>query len=110
MNDLIYHLLISLILTILIETTAAFVTGIRDRSGLLLVVLVNVLTNPVVVLSYYIGRIFIVRNLWCLVLILEGAAIITEGYCYQRYLERCRHPWIFSVGLNMVSYLIGLIL
>ena len=59
---------ISLGLTLLLELPVVYLWGVRKRRDLTLAVLVNVLTNPVVVLLHGLG---------CPALPLEVAAIIS---------------------------------
>ena len=100
-----------LLLTIVFETAAAYLLGIRNRKNILLVVLLNILTNPVLVLfslllMYHegvrIGRILTYA-------VLEPLVILTEYYFYQKYLISKKNPFVLSLILNLISILGGLL-
>ena len=92
---------ISLGLTLLLEVPFAWLWGLRDRHNLTAAVLVNVLTNPAVVLLKALG---------VPILLLEAAAIIAEGWCYQVCGESVRRPWLLALLANVFSYGTGLVL
>jgi hypothetical protein len=106
-SRLLISLVISLILTILFEELFAVIAGIRDRRDLLLLCLMNVITNPVVVFLYHLTAEFTELNLNIVVLFLETAAILTEGVYYKSYGRTFRHPFLFTVCANIFSYGIG---
>lgn len=95
---------ISLLLTILLEGAAALVWGIRGRD-LVLVTLVNILTNPLVVLVHNLAPGF----LWG-TLVPELLAVFTEALIYLRKENRIPHPVAFAVTANAFSYLTGVAL
>lgn len=96
-------LALSLALTLLAEVPVGALWGLRRRD-LLLCVLVNVLTNPAVVLlhSLFPG--------WGVTLALEGAAVLAEGAYYARYGRYIPHPWRLSLVSNVLSFGGGLML
>ena len=97
----------SLSLTIVLELALLFILGIRDRKDILLIVLVNIITNPLVMLLYWLT---ISHTYWHTAIIkapLELFAIVTEGYYYQKYGRRFRRPYTFSVVANLFSFGIG---
>lgn len=101
MDELVIKFSVSLILTLLFELMVALLWGVR-RKGLLLVVLVNILTNPAaVLLSALLGDGRIVR------LILEGAVILLEGFYYERYGKGISHGYLLSAAANTISYGLG---
>ena len=63
----------------------------------------NILTNPAVnllyALSYQIGW-----NTMGTILLLELAAIVTEGFCCRGIVPR---PWLFALLVNGFSYSMG---
>lgn len=99
-------LCVSLALTVLIEEAFALFYGIRKKKDLLLVFMVNLFTNPLVVLLYYLlpGRRIPV------VFLLEAFVVLAEAYYYKSYGEKIRRPFAFSLLANMVSYGSGLAL
>jgi len=113
-NALLIALAISLGLTIVFELVFFFIFFLFakekwNRKDLLLVILVNTLTNPVVVLLYWIA--FYNTN-WNTVLIkipLEIFAVLTEGFIYKKKAENIKHPFIFSLAANAVSFTLGIV-
>ena len=92
---------VSLGLTLLLELPVVSVWGLRSRHDLKLVVLVNVLTNPAVVLLHGLG---------IPALPLETAASAVEGFCDRVRGEQIRHPFLLALCANVFSYGIGLAL
>lgn len=101
---------ISLGLTIVLELAFAFAAGKRDRKNLLLVCLVNVLTNPVVVLASYLGSHYTTWNPSLYKLPLEIMAVLVEAYYYKTYGRDFRYPLRFSLFANLFSFGMGAIL
>ncbi len=111
MIGILWSLGLSLWVTLLLETAAALALGIRQRRDLLLVLLVNVLTNPVVVLTLNLFLLAGQTPPWYLVAILETAAVTIEALLYRSRLEYRRiHPFLLSLILNSISYIGGLLL
>ena len=112
---------VSLGLTLVIEIAVAFFWRIQSPRVLLLVAAVNLLTNPIVVAGYYLACWLVLRNFpetqgmeraWILKgvkLLLEASAIGAEAFCYGLASREIRHPWIFSLLANSLSYFIGFI-
>lgn len=105
-------LALSLGLTLLIEIPAALILGLRRKEDILLVGLVNILTNPIVVLILNLFFVFTASPPpWFLILPLEVFAVLTEGVIYQKGLSYHRiHPFLLSLILNGISYFGGLLL
>lgn len=99
---LVHALIVSLALTLVLEMAFALVWGVRKK-GLLIVALMNVLTNPAVVTLHFLC----VNDLgWTVlpVVILELAAMVVEGFCCKGVVKR---PWLFAVLVNLFSFGIG---
>lgn len=104
-------MLVSLLLTIILELSFALIWGIRKRHDLIINVLCNTLTNPVVSCTYYYcffvmglsgaGRIIVL-------ILLEISAVLTEWLIYKKKTDINR-PMLFSLGANGFSYFIGLL-
>ena len=101
-----------LILTILFETVLAFILKVRDKKDLLNVVLVQVITNPIVVsFPFVILLLKGIRYYQPTIYILEVITVIVEGFIYYKVLNyRKINPFLLSLILNGSSYLIGEIL
>lgn len=96
-------LILSLLLTLAIELPVAWLWGLRGRD-LQLAVLVNLLTNPpVVLLAILLRRPPVVA-------ILEVTAAATEALCYLRRGEQIRHPVLLSCVANLISYSAGVLI
>jgi len=103
-------LTISLALTLVLETGFFLLTGKRDKKDLKLLLLVNVLTNPVVVLSFLMVLLYTKWNTTIVLIPLELFAVVTEGYLYKKYGRGFRRPYLFSAGANMFSFGTGLLI
>ena len=102
MDDLILALLLSLALTEAVECAFALSLGKRDKA-LLLCALVNVITNPpVVLLSRLLG------GGWLLVAGLELFTVAVEGLLY-RYSGLFKRSFLFSLCANALSFFLGLL-
>lgn len=102
-------LAVSLLLTLALEELFALVWGLRGRD-LKLVLLMNLLTNPLAVSAH-----FALCRLWGLpeipvVPVIEGLVVLTEGACCRSLGEKIRHPWVFALAVNLFSYGIGVLL
>ena len=112
---LINSLVLSLLLTVALEIgffilISRLFTNKRDKKDFLLVILVNVLTNPVVVLLYWLAALYTNWNIVIVLLPLELFAIFTEGYYYKKYSSGFRRPYLFSVAANVFSFGTGLLI
>ena len=109
--DLPYVMARCLILTVLIETLIAFILGYRKKD-LINVILVNVMTNPIVVMIpvYFNVKYGIVERNIALG-ILEVVTLFVEGFIYYKFLERRKiNPFLLSLILNFSSYIAGVII
>lgn len=99
----------ALVLTVIIEAALAFVFGVRTKYGQLVVLLTNVVTNPLLnavmtVVSLYISP---AVYYWFLVP-LELLVVFVEGRIYKGTLTVKMNPYLLSFLLNAGSYLIGM--
>jgi len=108
-SGLLTSLVISLVLTILLEEIFAVTVGIRDKRDLILIGLVNVVTNPFVVLVYYLAVLYTSISL-LLIILLEIIAVFVEALYFKNYGKTFRHPFLFSLSANLFSYGIGKII
>ena len=100
---LLQSLTVSLALTLVLELAFALVWGVRKK-GLLLVGLMNLLTNPAVVTLHYLFSHRLGYSTVLLVILLEAAAILVEGLCCRGMIKR---PWLFALLINLFSYGMG---
>ena len=110
-NELPLIMLICLSSTIMIELIMSLLLGIRNKKDILNVILVNIMTNPLVVsILMYItyNRLF---NTTISIIILEILVILTEGFTYKKVLTFDKiNPYVLSLILNISSYFIGKVL
>ncbi len=106
---LLFHIL-ALILTILVETVFAIICKYRDRHTLTAVILVQIITNPMAV--YVANSLILKTNIpWIPAQIaIEFAVIFSEWYLYRKFCPAIRHPFLFSLSANALSYTIGVLL
>lgn len=112
--DMLLIFLLSLGLTIAVESSVCWVIGVRDGRHQLVVLLVNVLTNPAAVLTYYlISFAFAIDNRFIVQLPIEIVVIIVETMVYYDYKKsgwNFKRPLLISVMANGISYGLGLLL
>lgn len=105
-------LLVSLLLTLALELGLLLLCsrkrpGLRARRELALAALVNLLTNPPVVLITLTVRACFPAYLLPAVLLLELAAVLTEWLCYRACSQAIHRPLLFSLCANLFSFLCG---
>lgn len=105
---------ISLMLTLAIELAIAFLFGMRTGKGMLLVVLVNVFTNPPAVLCNWICRLYLPDyHRVPLQLVIEAVVIAVEALIYCGFAKeerwQIRKPVLLAITANGCSWLIGLL-
>lgn len=99
-----------LLYTILIECIIGYIIGVRDKKDILNIILVNVITNPIVV-SVPIYLMVKYNNIdlrYKVLLVLEILAFLVEGLIYSKVLKYKKiNPFLISLILNIGSYFIG---
>ena len=103
-------LAVSLLLTLLLEGLFALIWGLRGWREWAVLALVNLLTNPAVVLLYHLSTGLWGMNAVLVTAILECAAVVVEWRCYKRCSRQLKHPFPFALFANVISYSIGYIL
>lgn len=103
-------LVLSLFLTELIELLFTYLIGIRNKKDYLLIVLINVVTNPCVVLTAYLLHHYTTILTPFYILPLELMVILIEGLYLRTYSESIDHPFRFACALNVCSYVTGLLI
>jgi hypothetical protein len=109
---IITSLLISLALTLALETGFYLLVYAKKHSirDLRLVILVNIITNPIVVMSYWLATMYTTLNPAAIIIPLEILAVLTEGYYFKKYGENFKHPYLFALAVNAFSYTAGLLI
>lgn len=105
-------LLKSLGVTLAFEISAGMLLGYRRGKDLVLIFLVNVLTNPL--LGLILDGIYLGLGIypgWAILLPLEAAVVLSEGMLYRGRLTReGMDPFLLSLILNAVSFLGGMMI
>ena len=111
MNEILIYLK-PLLLTIVLELAGAIILfRIKSRKDLILVVLVNIITNPLLVyfsllLMYYLG---IGTGTILTYLLLEPIVVFSEYLLYKKYLTSRNDHLIVSLTLNLISIIGGIL-
>ena len=113
--DLLSNFMLALFMTIAIEELVAFIFGCRKKLEFVIVALVNVLTNPLMMLYYTCIRMYY-PNTSFILLQLPGEilVVINEAFVYSvmgktdRY--KFEHPILISVICNTVSWTLGVLM
>lgn len=100
-------LALSLALTLVLEELFALLWGLRGRRELGTVALVNVLTNPPVVLLYHTAVGLLGWNAMVVTAVLETAAVLVEWRYYRLCSQQLRRPFLFALLTNLCSYVTG---
>ena len=100
----------SLALTLVLEELFALLWGLRGRRELTVVALVNVLTNPPVVLLYHTAVGLWGWNAVSVTVLLEGAAVAVEWRCYRLCSDQLQRPLLFALLANLFSYGAGCVI
>lgn len=95
---------VPLLLTLALEGAFAWLWGLRSRRELTVVTLVNVLTNPAVVLLYHTCTGYLGWRRWPVTAALECGAVLVEWLCCRACSEQLRRPLLFALLANAVSY------
>ena len=97
-------MVMSLALTLALEELFALIWGLRGRRELGVVALVNVLTNPPVVLLYHTAVGLLGWNVLAVAAVLETAAVLVEWRYYRLCSRQLRRPLLFALLANVFSY------
>ena len=111
-NNMALIMIRCLSLTIIIEGLLAFILGVRKKKDFLNIILVNIVTNPIVVTVPYLVYIVFNYNIYKYsIYVLEVLAFLIEGLIYLKVLDYKKiSPFILSAILNLTSYGLGLLL
>lgn len=119
-------LLIAYTVTCFLEIVTAVAMRIRGIKVILLILSVNLLTNPLANLLYQgmsagIDRMGILQGVaiteswvqWTgyhpVWLLIESSVIVCEGLIYCKFREWIPHPWRYAVTANLISAMTGLV-
>ena len=108
-TDLPYIMIRCLIYTVLIEVCVALILRIKNKKDILNIVLVNIVTNPLVVsIPVLILVKYGYETSMIVLALLEILTVLFEGIVYLKVLIYNKiNPFILSLILNCSSFLIG---
>lgn len=92
--------------TLIPELLFALAWGLR-RKQLLIILLMNVLTNPAANVLYSFCIVYLGWPTLLVSAVLELAVVTAEGFCCTDLVEK---PWAFAILCNLVSYTFGFFL
>ena len=98
-------LAVSLGLTLALEGLYGLLWRLKDRRDWLLLLTVNVVTNPIVVTLYHL-----VSGRCAFVAALEIAAVLAEWLAYRKWGRDTRPAFLFALCANCFSFFAGLLL
>ncbi len=106
------YMLICLLTTIIVELLVSLILGVRYKLDIINIVLVNILTNPLVVSLINLISINHGKNIaYVFLFIFELIVVFIEGFIYKKYLDFKKiKPILLSFILNLSSYLVGLLI
>ncbi len=111
-NDIPIIMIRCLLCTIIIEVLVALVLKVKNKKDVINIILVNILTNPIVVIiPIFVAFNYGIQYQKITLYILEVVTVIVEGFIYLKVLNYKRiNPFLLSLVLNLSSYLIGLLI
>ncbi len=111
-TDYIILMFFALLGTIISEGFVAFLFGFRDKTSLIKIALINVITNPVMnYLALLVYNLKIVKVDLVLFLFLEALVVISEWrLLLYAFPKRKDNMFLLSLSMNTVSFIIGLLM
>lgn len=106
-ENIVFSFFSCLCITIIVELVIGFFCGVRKKKDILLIILVNIITNPMVVFVVNLFKIFSPRYVIVILIVLEVSAFVIEGIIYKKYLKKDTNPFFLSLVANFSSYLGG---
>lgn len=101
-----------LLCTILIEVVVAKILKVKEKQDFLNIILVNIITNPIVVtMPIFVYLLYGYKYEIITLYMLEIFTVFIEGFIYKKVLNYKKiNLYLLSFILNMFSYLLGLII
>ncbi len=97
-----------LFVTLVLELAVSVLLGIRKRNDVIVIALMNLLTNPLLNAALlYLAVHFPYHAYRYAIYGMEGLVWLIEGMVIRRFLEQVKHPLLLSLCLNGVSYCLG---
>ena len=107
-----YILIRCLVITIILETVGAYIFKIKEKHDLINVILINVLTNPILVLIVSLCYFrYGICYYYASIIFLELLVVFVEGLFYSMVLFNKKiNSYLLSFILNGISYFIGFLI
>ncbi len=108
-NELPIVMIRCLLITLIIELIVAIIIGVRKKKDIFNIILVNIITNPLVVsINLYFSFLYLQKGKIISLIILEILAFLIEGIIYNKYINFNKiNPFLLSLVLNVSSFVIG---
>ena len=101
-------LAINLGIVFLTELSLAFLLGAKSIRKFITVLLVNIITNPLVVIVAICLTLFLTKAQYIGIFILEVIVFIAEGFMFSKFgTFNKKNPYIISLLLNVISFTAG---
>lgn len=98
----------NLAIVFVIELSLGVLLGAKTIRKIITMVLVNIITNPAVVLSGMCLTLFLSRWESIGICILEVLVVVTEGFMFWKFKTFDRkNPYLISLVLNVASFAVG---
>ena len=105
---------VSLGATFVLETLVMILIGEHSKKNLLLLVLINILTNPMAVYLSYVGRLLLGLSEILIQLPIEIGVILVESGIYTWFSKdenwKIKRPILLGILTNVFSWSIGLMM
>lgn len=107
---IILNFILALLLTIIIEIIVAYLFKIKTKNQILIIILINVITNPALNwFVYLLNQFDIIKKNIFLILFSEAIVVLIEGKLIKKYVVD-KNAYYISFAMNLCSFLIGLLI
>ena len=103
-------LLIPWIDTVVLESAVALIWGYTKLKDLGILALINTITNIPLNLALTVLMTYLPFHvLGILLLVMEAGVFLTEGLLIRSFIKNCRHPFVLSLTMNLISFCFGFV-
>lgn len=108
---LIRQILRPYLVTVILEMLTAWMLRIRKKEDFWIIFLVNTITNPILNLLLFLLGLYAPYAFSRAALpVMEVVIVLAEGFLFRGFIKKLKHPFLFSLILNAVSFFAGGIL
>lgn len=98
----------SYLITVISETIAALFWRVKKLRDLIIILLINTITNITVNVLGILVRIYLGPSVFSMFEIAaEVLVFLSEALLFKKLLSVCSHPFLFSLTLNLASFAVG---